>query len=95
MRGKFRRDFFIDLLPGGICIACVEVRKRAVGAIKQSTGPFKRDDRIVERRFLGIVGDRVDFLQLFAHSGFDRGDEMLVLNLVEGRVLIWQDAFGF
>ena len=94
MRGKFRRDFFIALLPGRICIAGVQVRKRALGAIEQSPGALEGDDRVVERRFLRIVRDRLDFLQLLAHSGLDRGDEMLVLNLVEGRVLIWQDAFG-
>ena len=94
VRGKFRRHFFIDLLPGRICIAGVEVRKRALGAIEQSAGALEGDDRVVERRLLRIVRDRLDFLQLLAHSGFDRGDEMLVLNLVEGRVLIWQDALG-
>ena len=88
MRGKLRRYFFIDLLPGRICIAGVEVRKRALCAIEQSAGALEGDDRVVERRFLGIVRDRLDFLQLLSHSSFDRGDEMLVLNLVEGRVLI-------
>ena len=94
VRGKLRRHFFIDLLPRRICIAGVEVRKRALGAIEQSPGALKGDDRVVERWFLRIVRDRLDFLQLLTHSSFDRGDEMLVLNLVEGRVLIWQDALG-
>src|SRR5215471_13681047 len=94
VRGKLWRNFLIDLLPGRICIAGIEIRKRPVSAIKQSPCALKRDDRVVERWFLSIVRDRLDFLQLFAHSGFDRGDEMLILNLVERRVVIWQDALG-
>src|SRR4051794_18418850 len=92
MRGKFLRHFFVDLLPGRICIARVEIRKCALGAIEQSSGALERDDRIVERRFLRIVRDRLDFLQLLTHSRLNRGDEMLVLNLVEWRVLILQGA---
>src|SRR5205823_3027448 len=82
------------LLPGRICIARVEVRKRALGAIEQSSGALEGDDCVVERRFLRIVCDRLNVFKLVAHSSFDRGDEILVLDLVEGRVLIWQDALG-
>ena len=94
VRSKFRRRFFVDLLPGRICIAGVEARKCALGAIEQSPGPLEGDDCVVERRFVGIFRDRLNFFQLVAHSSFDRGDEILVLDLVEGRVLIWQDALG-
>ena len=94
MRGKFRCHFFIDLLSRRICIAGIEVRKRALGAIEQSSGALERDDRVVERWFLRIVRDRLDFLELFAHPSLDCGDEMFVLNFVEGRVLIWQHTLG-
>src|SRR4029079_7923926 len=72
----------------------IQVRKGALGAIEQSAGALKRNDRIIERWFLRVVRDRLDFLELFAHSRLDRGDAMVVLNLVEGRVLIWQDALS-
>ena len=94
VRCEFRRQFLIDLLPRRICIAGVEVRKYALGPIEQSAGALQGDDGVIERRFFRIVCDRFDFLQLIAHSGLDRGDEMFVLQFVESGIVIWQRAFG-
>ena len=64
-----------------------------LGAIEQAAGALERDHGVLERRYLGIVRDQSDFLELLAHAGFDGGDEMCVLNLVERRVVIRQRAF--
>src|SRR3954468_6191338 len=93
VRGELRRRFLVDLLPRRICIAGVEIRKSALGALEQSSSALECDNRVVERRFFRIVRDRLDFLQLLTHSRLNRGDEMLVLNLVERRGLIRELAF--
>ena len=85
VRRQLWRHFFFDLLQRWIGVAGVEVRERALGAIEQTAGALERDHGVVERRFLGIVRDDVDFLELLAHSGFYRRDEMLVLDLIERR----------
>ncbi len=94
MRRKFRRHFLFDLLPRRICVARVEVREGSLRAVEQSAGALERDDRVIERRLVRTVRDRLDLLQLLAHSGFDRGHKMLILDLVERRVVIRQRAFG-
>jgi hypothetical protein len=63
-------------------------------AVEQSTGPLQCDNRVVERGLLRTVRDRLDLFQLLPHSGLDRRNEVLVLDFVEGRVVIRQQAFG-
>ncbi len=85
MRGKFRRHFFLDLLHRRVRVAGVQVREGAFGAIKQAAGAFQSDNGVIERRFLGIVGDGADFLELLAHASHDRRGEMFVLDFIERR----------
>src|SRR5213080_3035837 len=93
MRRKFRRHFLLYLLPRRVCVACVQVREGSLRAIEQSSAALERDDRVIERRLVRTVGDRVDLLQFFAHSDLDRGHKMFILDLVERRVVIGQRAF--
>ena len=93
MRGKFRRQFLIDLLPVGIRIA--EFRFENIRWARSSSRPVRSRATIVLSNVTASESPRfLDFLQLRRHAGFDRRHEMLILNLIEGRVLIWQDALG-
>src|SRR5439155_26101198 len=70
-----------------------ETGKRLLRAIKQAPGALERDNGVVEGRFGGTIRDRLDFLELLAHAGFNRRDEVLVLDLVERRIVIRERAF--
>src|ERR1044071_6244455 len=94
MRGKFRRHFLFDLLARRVCVARVQVRERSLCAVEQSSAALERDDRVIESRLVRTVGDRVDLLQFLAHSGFDRGHKMLILDLVERWIMKGQRAFS-
>src|SRR6266542_2069808 len=59
MRRKFRRHFLLDLLPRRVCVACVQVREGSLRAIEQSSAALERDDRVIERRLVRTVRDRI------------------------------------
>ena len=62
MRGKFWSCFLLDLLPRRVRIARVQIRKRPLRAIEQPASPFHCHDRILKRRLLRAVRNRIDFV---------------------------------
>ncbi len=93
MRRKLRRNFCIDFLARRICVGGVEIRERPLCAIEEPAGSLQRDDGIVEGRFFRAGGDRINFLELFAHASFDRRNEMFVFDLIKRRRVIRKSAF--
>ena len=81
-------------MHGGVGVARVQVGEGALGTVKQTAGPFERDNGIFEGRLFGIVRHCFHFLELLAHACFDRGLEMFVVDLIEGRDVIRQITFA-
>ena len=53
---------------------------------------LQRDDRVLESRLLRIGRDLIHFLQFLRHPLLVGGREMLVLDLIERRNVIWERA---
>src|SRR5438093_4753398 len=84
----------LDILAQRISFVVVEIGKCPLGSVQILTSSFQSNNGIVESRFIGTARDGLDFLELLLYAGFDRGHEMLVLNLIERRHVIRQRAFG-
>ncbi len=93
MRGKLWRHFFLDLLKGWIRVARRPNWKKRVARDQAVARFFEAHDRVFERRFVLLIGDRFGFLLFLRDSLLQRRLEMFVLDLVEGRILIGQSAF--
>ena len=94
MRGEFRSHFLVDLLQRWIGVAGVKVRKSALCAVEQTAGAFQGHNGVVECWLFRVVRHHLNFLELIAHAGLDRGREVFVFDLVERRYVIWQRALG-
>ena len=88
VRGELRRHFLFDFLHLRIRVACIQIFKRAFGAIEQAAGAFQRDNGVVEGWLFRIVRHRFNFLELLAHAFLDCRREMFVLDLIERRDVI-------
>ena len=92
--GEFGCQFGLDGLQGVVGVRLGKGEEDAAGARQQFAAALHRLDRVGEGRRLGVVGDRADFRQMFAHALFDRRLEVGVADAVERRCLQRQGTRG-
>jgi hypothetical protein len=92
VRGELRRDLGLDLLDRRIRVRLVHVEEDLGHPRQQLARPLHRDDRVLERRRLGIRGDRVDLGALPLHALLEGGQVVGVLDAVERRGLVEERA---
>ena len=81
-----RRDVALDRLQRVVAVGAGEIEKHRRDAIERRAAALQRLDRIVERSWRRIVGDRGDFRALFAKRRLERRREMLGLDRRKGGV---------
>jgi hypothetical protein len=84
---QLRRHLAVDRIQPVVGVRALQVREGGRHARQQLARALHRDDGVVERRRRLAVRDRGDFLQMLAHAGFEGRLEVLVLDLVEGRIV--------
>jgi hypothetical protein len=89
---ELRRDVLLDLLQRRVRVGRREAIEHEADAPQQLPALLERDERVLERRSRGIVGDGRDLLHLNLHAGLERRREVCVLDLVERRRAEGQDA---
>ncbi len=92
MGGQLGRHVAVNGVERIVGVGALQVLERGLHAGQQLARTLHGHDGVVEGGRLGVVGDGVDFLQLHAHALGEGGCEMLVLDLVEGRVFERQRA---
>ena len=92
VRGELRRLVFLDLLQRVVRVRLRQREEHLADARQQRAGALHRDDRVVEGRRGGLVGDLLDLGELLLHAFLDRRLEIAVVDLVERRRLVLQRA---
>ena len=90
--GQLGRHFAVDRVKLVVGVGALQGREDGGGAGQQLARFFHRDNGVVEGRRVLVVGNRGNFRQVLAHAGHVGWLEVLVLDLVEGRVLEGQRA---
>jgi hypothetical protein len=84
-RGQPRRDALLDLLQPGIGVRPRQPVEDHLNVCKRLSAALQRDDRVVERRCRGIVGDVPDLLTLLPQRLIKCRKKIGVVDLVERR----------
>ncbi len=64
-----------------------EVEEGPGSPIQRLTRPLERDERVLERRGIGLLGNGEDLLPLLRHPRIERRSEVVILDPVEVRHL--------
>ena len=85
--GELGRDLGTNLQQRRVGVGARDRKKCAGRTLQQLAALFHGDDRVVERRRRGVIGDCLDFLQLLRHPGLNGRLEVGVFDLVPGNCL--------
>ena len=87
MRGQLGRHVLLKLLERVVGIGRRQGVERHLHARQRLSAAFERDERVVERGWRGIVGDRGHFGVLLTHALVKRWSEVFVLDVGKRRRL--------
>ena len=83
--GELGRDLGLDLLQRFAGVRAGQVVEHLAGAVEHDAAALHRHQGVVERRGLGVVGDRADLGEVLLHAFFEGRQVVLVADLREVR----------